>query len=730
MQVSVKFIENLRLEASFENFTLISDQPIRYKGDGTAPSPYDYFLASSALCAGYFVKVYCRAQNIPTEGIRLIQNNIIDPENRYHQDLILQIELPSNLSEKDRLGILAAMDRCTVKRVIQNAPLFKIDSITSLEKDTKLDYEDYLPKDYKTHIRGKDCSLEETISKMRAQIENLGIKIEIASWRNPIPHVWSVHIRDADSPLCYTNGKGTTRDAALCSALGEYLERLSTNYFFADYYLGKEIASLSFVHYPEEKWFPIKEDQFPIGLMDETLLETYNPEGELLPKHLIDTNSGNPQRGICALPFVRQSDDQTIYIPVNLIGNLFVSNGMSAGNSIYEARVQCLSEIFERAVKNKIIKEEITLPDVPPHILEKYPHIVEGIQALEKEGFPILVKDASLGGTFPVMCVTLMNPKTGGVYASFGAHPSFEVALERSLTELLQGRSFEGMNDMPSPTFNKYAITEHNNLIDHFIDSSGIISWKFFSSESEYPFCEWDSRAHNTEEEFHELMKILNEMNKECYIADYKDLGTHACRIIVPNFSEIYESEDLVWDNNNRALFFREDILNIESLNSSQLSDLLERFEEYELDDFMPISELIGIAFDEDEDGAWGRCTVGEMKVLIFLALEELPEARQAMETFFTFNDSTPKRRKLFQLLMVLADIKLEERERDHYKKNLVRMYGQDLFKKGIDIIEGRLRFPDLRSPGLDLGGLKKQQELIRSYQKLIRKRELSCKNR
>jgi ribosomal protein S12 methylthiotransferase accessory factor len=59
---------------------------------------------------------------------------------------------------------------------------------------------------------------------------------------------------------------------------------------------------------------------------------------------------------------------------------------------------------------------------------------------LEEQGFPVLVKDASLGGQYPVMCVTLMNPRTGGVFASFGAHPSFEVALERSLTELLQGR--------------------------------------------------------------------------------------------------------------------------------------------------------------------------------------------------------------------------------------------------------------------------------------------------
>ncbi len=68
--------------------------------------------------------------------------------------------------------------------------------------------------------------------------------------------------------------------------------------------------------------------------------------------------------------------------------------------------MQCLSEIFERAVKKQIIEEEIALPDVPHEVLAKYPEILEGIEALEKQGFPVLVKDASLGGQFPVMCVT------------------------------------------------------------------------------------------------------------------------------------------------------------------------------------------------------------------------------------------------------------------------------------------------------------------------------------
>ena len=105
MEIKVKFLDRLRLEARFDDFTIIADQPIRYKGDGSAPGPFDYFLASSALCAAYFVKLYCDARAIPTEHIRLAQNNIVDPENRYQQTIKIQVELPADISDKDREGI-------------------------------------------------------------------------------------------------------------------------------------------------------------------------------------------------------------------------------------------------------------------------------------------------------------------------------------------------------------------------------------------------------------------------------------------------------------------------------------------------------------------------------------------------------------------------------------------------------------------------------------------------
>jgi ribosomal protein S12 methylthiotransferase accessory factor len=227
----------------------------------------------------------------------------------------------------------------------------------------------------------------------------------------------------------------------LASALGEFIERLNCNFFYNDQFWGEELANAAFVHYPDERWFqPGPKDELPTEILDDYCLKIYNRDGELRGSHLYDTNSGNEERGIVSLPFVRQSDGEVVYFPSNLIENLFLSNGMSAGNTLAEAQVQCLSEIFERAVKREIIEGEFALPDVPADVLAKYPGILAGIQALEEQGFPVLVKDASLGGEFPVMCVTLMNPRTGGVFASFGAHPSLEVALERSLTELLQGR--------------------------------------------------------------------------------------------------------------------------------------------------------------------------------------------------------------------------------------------------------------------------------------------------
>ncbi|WP_293935788.1 OsmC domain/YcaO domain-containing protein [Iodobacter sp.] len=722
MEIKVNFLDKLRLEAKFDDFTVVADQPIRYKGDGSAPGPFDYFLASSALCAAYFVKLYCETRNISTEHIRLSQNNIVDPENRYQQIFKIQVELPADISAKDRQGILRSIERCTVKKVVQTGPEFVIEEVENIEADAQSLLMLNPASDASTYIVGKDLPLEQTIANMSALLADLGIKIEIASWRNIVPNVWSLHIRDAHSPMCFTNGKGSSKESALASALGEYIERINCNHFYAGQFWGDDIANAAFVHSPNERWFkPGPKDALPTEILDDYCLAIFNPDEELLGSHLYDTNSGNTERGICSLPFVRQSDGETIYFPSNLIENLFVSNGMSAGNTLAEAQVQCLSEIFERAVKREILEGEITLPDVPQAVLAKYPSILAGIAALEEQGFPVLVKDASLGGVYPVMCVTLMNPRTGGVFASFGAHPSMEVAIERSLTELLQGRSFEGLNDLPRPTFVSQALTEPNNFIEHFIDSSGIVSWRFFSAKAKFDFVEWDfSRQdkHANAEEAAILFGILADIGKEAYMAVYEDLGAKACRILVPGYSEIYPIEDLVWDNTNKALLFRADILNLHRLEDAALAALLERLEDSELGDYSDVSDLIGIKFDENT--VWGQLTVLELKLLIHLALQQFDAAHDLVGAFLQYNDNTAERGLFYQALNVVLELELNDKlELADYEHNFRRMFGDARMDAVLGSVDGSVRFFGLTPTSMKLEGLDRHHRLLDSYKKL-----------
>ncbi|MBK8761037.1 MAG: OsmC domain/YcaO domain-containing protein [Sulfuritalea sp.] len=722
MEIKVNFLDKLRLEARFDDFTVIADQPIRYKGDGSAPGPFDYFLASSALCAAYFVKLYCETRNIPTDGIRLSQNNIVDPENRYRQIFRIQVELPADISARDRQGILRSIDRCTVKKVVQTGPEFVIEEVESLDANAQALLTLKPDSGAGTFIAGKDLPLEQTIANMSGVLAGLGIRIEIASWRNLVPNVWSLHIRDAHSPMCFTNGKGASKESALASALGEFIERMNCNHFYNDQFWGEDIADAAFVHYPDERWFkPGRKDALPKEILDEYCRHIYDPDGELRASHLYDTNSGNVKRGICSLPFVRQSDGAVVYFPSNLIDNLYLSNGMSAGNTLAEAQVQCLSEIFERAVKREILESEIALPDVPPEVLAKYPDILAGIQGLEAQGFPVLVKDASLGGMFPVMCVCLMNPRTGGVFASFGAHPSLEVALERSLTELLQGRSLEGLNDLPRPTFESNAVTEPNNFVEHFIDSSGVVSWRFFSARAAHDFVEWDFSGQGENSNVDEaatLLGILEGMGREVYMAVYDKLGATACRILVPGYSEIYPVEDLVWDNTNKALSFRADILNLHRLDDAGLEALLERLEDSELDDYTDIITLIGIEFDENTD--WGQLTILELKLLINLALRRFEAAHELVGRFLQYNENTVERGLFHQALNVVLEVLLDdELELADYEANFRRMFGNPRMDAVLGSVDGSVRFHGLTPTSMKLEGLDRHQRLIDSYRKL-----------
>jgi len=277
------------------------------------------------------------------------------------------------------------------------------------------------------------------------------------------------------------------------------------------------------------------------------------------------------------------------------------------------------------------------------------------------------------------------------------------------------------LNDLPQPTFASEAVTEPNNFVEHFIDSSGIVSWRFFSAKSDYEFVEWDFSGqgeNSNTDEAATLFGILAEMGKEAYVAVYDQLGATACRILVPGYSEVYPVEDLVWDNTNKALLLRADILNLHQLDDASLEALLERLENNELDDYGDIATLIGIQFDENTD--WGQLTVLELKLLINLALQQFEEAHELVGAFLQYNDNTVERGLFYQALNVVLEVLLDDDlELDDYVVNFRRMFGHARMDAAMGSVDGSVRFYGLTPTSLKLEGLDRHHRLIDSYRKL-----------
>jgi putative redox protein len=125
----VRFPGGKRVNAEYGGFTVQTDQPVEGGGEGSAPQPFDLFLASIATCAGIYVKGYCDVRGIATEGLRLEMQIDREPDGRRVARLALDIHLPPGFPEKHRDAVVRAADLCTVKKHILHPPTFEIRAV-------------------------------------------------------------------------------------------------------------------------------------------------------------------------------------------------------------------------------------------------------------------------------------------------------------------------------------------------------------------------------------------------------------------------------------------------------------------------------------------------------------------------------------------------------------------------------------------------------------------------
>lgn len=570
-----------------------------------------------------------------------------------------------------------------------------------------------------TFIKGKDACLEDSINKMQTLLGKAGFDIEEASWLNPVPNVYSVHIRDKNCPALFTNGKGASRKATLASALGEFFERLETNYFFSDFYLEETLVNeqgdFSWdekgLYFPDEKSFELSEFR---QCLSPDLWEIYDPEEEMVAEDLLSLNDASSK--IRCLPLTNASTLDTVYFPMNLFSNLYASNGLSAGNTPEEALVQGLSEVFERWVKRQILTENLCLPEVPEAVVQRYPTVVKARKALQEQGIDVSIRDSSLGGQFPVMNVTLFEQKTGRCFASFGAHPIFEVALERTLTESLQGRSLDMLDGFQLPVFDEALVADDENIENHFIDSSGLIHAKFISHQYDFEFNEWDFEG-DTQAQYELLVKKVHEQGAEVYFAHYEHFGINACRIVVPKMSEVFPMHELVDNNQNRGRVLREILLELSQSNkANRFENALEQVEMMGFSEHQGVANLIGLL--PDPSSYWKKFKIVELQMWLLLAVKDYEMAYERLQECHYFVDDEAMA-LLYKALGFALDILLEDSLTEYPLSVQAQLFGEEVVEKVWRNINGEEIFGGLEIGMSAFENSQNHQALMTVYQKV-----------
>jgi putative redox protein len=126
MEMVIDFPGGARVDAHFGSYTVMTDQPPAGGGEGSAPSPFELFLASFGTCAGIYVLGFCKQRNLPTDGIRLIQRAYPDPMTGMIGKVELEIQVPPDFPEKYRPSLIRSAEMCAVKKHIEKPPQFEI----------------------------------------------------------------------------------------------------------------------------------------------------------------------------------------------------------------------------------------------------------------------------------------------------------------------------------------------------------------------------------------------------------------------------------------------------------------------------------------------------------------------------------------------------------------------------------------------------------------------------
>jgi len=307
----------------------------------------------------------------------------------------------------------------------------------------------------------------------------------------------------------------------------------------------------------------------------------------------------------------------------------------------------------------------------------------------------------------------LVHPKDQGVFSSYGAHPRFEIALERAMTELLQGRALDSLEGFPEPGFDMEEINAVNNLEIHFVDSSGVISWNFMRDTPDFPFADWNFST-TTAEDYQWLVDCIHGEGNDIYVADFSEQGAYSCRILVPGMSEIYPVEDLEWENNSVGNSLRPQLIRLLDLSDIECAELLVDLQTINMGDDRPLWEILGLAIPDNTP--WKQLRIGELKTLLALAAGDKEAVLEGCDWIHHFADLAAARRLVYRCIESMLNVD----DVNDYRRSMLLLYGAATVQQADALINRSERFFGLENLGKNYEGSAMHQTLLAAYDKLF----------
>lgn len=391
---------------------------------------------------------------------------------------------------------------------------------------------------------------DELPHKTVENIKNIFNKYDINSYvepLNPSPLIWS-HVIGITGLNATHSGKGITEELSLASAYAELIERIS------NHMLGR--SPFSNLFYSNRKDFIFFPDTYKVDISE---IKNINPHLKNVIKenfylsdgyypsdeNLIDVWSNILGNELHMSPFYNVKDDKIEYLPYNMIDMLCGPNGIAAGNTYEEAIVHCICEIIERYLFLQIIDNPQSFPEIPmSYIKEHSKTSFKIINSIEKEQrYKVYVLDVSMEGKFPCCASILIDTQTQRYKFKIGCHPIFTIALERSLTEIMQRNS--SIEETLSKQYEWNSLTEdttqtYQNKCSYFRNSVGCVSNILFKTKKDFKFTEWkDQDSYSTKIWATKLMNMCLELFGNVFIRDNSWLGFPVIRMYIPNITEI-----------------------------------------------------------------------------------------------------------------------------------------------------------------------------------------------